>query len=591
MIANLKNLSKDQKIKAIMILREKQRRVRANKVLTHLDVFAPFRTTDKRYNLSFGGRGSGKSHELAITFIDKIRGKDYFRGVIMREVLGDIRDSQFRELCDLIEESGIEDEFTILKNTMTIVHNKTRNRIISKGFKKSAGKQTAKVKSIKDPTDIWVEEADEISHEDFIKADTSVRTKKSKGVRIWLTFNPEDAESWIKKVYCDKVRDDTLIVHSTYLDNLSNLQQSYVDALEMLKDDDSEWYAVFVLGQWGVKKVVSPFAGQYKKGKHEAKVKHQPIHNVFFSIDFNVNPFGCIVFQKWHDSEGPHCHVINEFTIPAGTTSAMAKMMTDGYARDLHMTEITGDHMGMNAQINRNDNNALFTDLRNELGLHENQLRVPANPRHKKSGNDVNYFLMHFPDFKINPVTCPNLCRDMKIVEVDRTGSIIKANRKDVSQKADHLDCFVGSTKVATDIGHIRIDEIKVGDMVLTRGGFKPVTDVWSQFRPSYTFTFESGTEITCTKDHRFATDQLTWMPIGKMHKKGIAGIQLINKQLVSVKPVAMRYSGVQRVYDITVDEDHEFFANEILVHNCLRYMVNTYYAVDIERHQTTGYW
>jgi hypothetical protein len=32
--------------------------------------------------------------------------------------------------------------------------------------------------------------------------------------------------------------------------------------------------------------------------------------------------------------------------------------------------------------------------------------------------------------------------------------------------------------------------------------------------------------------------------------------------------------SGNERVYDLTVEGEHEFFANGVLVHNCLRYLV-----------------
>jgi len=38
---------------------------------------------------------------------------------------------------------------------------------------------------------------------------------------------------------------------------------------------------------------------------------------------------------------------------------------------------------------------------------------------------------------------------------------------------------------------------------------------------------------------------------------------------MVEAKPVAKNERVVPEVYDITVEDDHEFFANSILVHNC----------------------
>lgn len=411
-------------------------------ILTCLPVYEATINPTTRYNLLYGGRGGGKSHRLAQIFIDKARKPEYFRGVIMREVAGDIRDSQFQEIKDLIEESGLSREFRITENSMTITHVKTRNKIISKGFKKSAGNQTAKVKSIKDPTDIWIEEADEIGLEDFVKADTSVRTKRTDHVCIWLTFNPEDEESWIYKRFFDKIHPDTTITHSTYLDNAENLQQKYIDTLEQLKVDDPEWYAVYVEGKWGAKKIVSPFATQYKKAKHNAKVKFNPLYPIHFSIDFNYNPFSLICFQMFSDKDGDHCYVVDEMGIKDGTINSMATEIKAKYGRYLSLSTFTGDYNGTHKQINMDDNLSLFAKLRKALGMSKSQFKLLPNPRHKKSRSDCNDFLLYFPDFKINPIECSGLCRDMRVVQVDAHGGIIKKNRKDDTQLSDFCDGF-----------------------------------------------------------------------------------------------------------------------------------------------------
>jgi hypothetical protein len=41
-----------------------------------------------------------------------------------------------------------------------------------------------------------------------------------------------------------------------------------------------------------------------------------------------------------------------------------------------------------------------------------------------------------------------------------------------------------------------------------------------------------------------------------------------------------------QRVYDIMVEDKHEFFANNILVHNCLDYFMTSAFASDYENYQ-----
>lgn len=223
--------------------------------LSIIEPHEPALYSTKRYNLLYGGRGGAKSFSTATIFICKALSKNYFRGVLMREVLSDIRQSQFQEIKDIIEDAGLTSLFHIRENTMEIVCKRNGNKIISKGFKKSSGNQTAKIKSIKDPSDIWIEEADEVSEQDFIKADTSVRTTKAEYVHIWLTFNPENEDSWINKrwFYNNEPREseDTLIIHTTYYDNADNLKPSYIKTLEALRETNPGYAKVYIDGQWG----------------------------------------------------------------------------------------------------------------------------------------------------------------------------------------------------------------------------------------------------------------------------------------------------------------------------------------------------
>jgi hypothetical protein len=75
------------------------------------------------------------------------------------------------------------------------------------------------------------------------------------------------------------------------------------------------------------------------------------------------------------------------------------------------------------------------------LGLRESQLKVSNNPTHENSRADCNYYLYHHPDMKIHK-RCVGTIRDMRNVQVDAFGAIIKRNRKDLNQRADFLDNF-----------------------------------------------------------------------------------------------------------------------------------------------------
>lgn len=135
--------------------------------------------------------------------------------------------------------------------------------------------------------------------------------------------------------------------------------------------------------------------------------------------------------------------------------------------------------------------------------------------------------------------------------------------------------CFKGDTLVATLQGDKRIDEIKAGDLVLTRKGFKKVTRAWcSGKKDCIELTMNNGNSIVCTPDHRFITaqneeieakditpetDLLRYVTM----KDGEVFFSL--EHVKHTKPVP----GKQKVYDIEVEDAHEFFANGVLVHNC----------------------
>ena len=135
--------------------------------------------------------------------------------------------------------------------------------------------------------------------------------------------------------------------------------------------------------------------------------------------------------------------------------------------------------------------------------------------------------------------------------------------------------CFKGGTLITTDKGGKPIEKIKEGDLVLTRNGYKKVTHSWCSGEKDCISVNVEGTEIICTPDHRFIdafnneieaqdlTEELTLLKAVKFRKDKY---QLRPTHLTAkTSSVVGRYT----VYDIEVEDCHEFFANGVLVHNC----------------------
>ncbi|WP_080057193.1 PBSX family phage terminase large subunit [Spirosoma aerolatum] len=237
-------------------------------------LYKPVFTTQARYIDCWGGRGRGGSHFATDYFLYLIQQPDYFRGYLMREVLNDVRESLFRDMLDRMDEKGIDyksrtSRFLVNDHHMSITDLVTGNRILSKGFKKQSGKQTAKLKSLAGATHVIIEEAEEVEEDEFMKLDDSFRTKKG-NIQIIRLFNPPRKNHWLIKKYYN-LQEASLIDHqgdivegyyhatpkqipnflsifSTYKDNLRNLNPTFVANLESYQISRPDWYYTTVLG-------------------------------------------------------------------------------------------------------------------------------------------------------------------------------------------------------------------------------------------------------------------------------------------------------------------------------------------------------
>lgn len=203
-------------------------------------VYAPLFTEKPRYFILMGGRGAGRSTVASQFANAKLMAPEYFRCAIMRYILGDIRNSIYREITDRADENGVTEELSINDSSMIIEHG--ANSINAVGFKKSSGDQKSKLKSLANYNCVIIEEADEIPEEDFIQLDDSLRTVKG-DITIILLLNPPPKSHWIVKRWFDlapsEVPDfyvpklkasitDTVFIHTNYKVNEKNLSRASI---------------------------------------------------------------------------------------------------------------------------------------------------------------------------------------------------------------------------------------------------------------------------------------------------------------------------------------------------------------------------
>ena len=229
------------------------------------DVYLDWLKSRKRCLLAYGGRDSAKSYSAAQKVVISLLSERYCKVVCLRKIFADIKDSQFETIWAVIETWGLEAEFQYTKSPLEI-RCKNGNIVLARGLDRPA-----KLKSVKDPTIVWIEEADEIAFEDFIKSDTSIRSSyRDALLQIILTFNPENESGWIAETffppakldyerddgefdYVPSPRDDTLILHTTYKHNqwCPPERAERYEALKYALGDDNNYYRVYCLGLWG----------------------------------------------------------------------------------------------------------------------------------------------------------------------------------------------------------------------------------------------------------------------------------------------------------------------------------------------------
>src|SRR5690606_26209995 len=68
---------------------------------------------------------------------------------------------------------------------------------------------------------------------------------------VILVMNPSRVDHWIyKRFFKDGAEDNCTYIHTTYLDNVNNLDQSFIDQLERLKLNNLKKYNHLVMGEW-----------------------------------------------------------------------------------------------------------------------------------------------------------------------------------------------------------------------------------------------------------------------------------------------------------------------------------------------------
>lgn len=288
--------------------------IKANRIFKEPD------QSQKRYIVMKGSAGSGKSVDTAQHYILRLMSDSGRNLLCVRKSDVTNRDSTFAELQGAIFRMFGEQYkkyWYINSSDMRLECIANHNQIFFRGVNDE--KQREKLKSIAVKrgklTDVWIEEATELTQNDFEIIDDRLRGELPKGqfYQIRLTFNPVSSSHWIKKHFFDRADPDVFTHHSTYKDNRF-IDEAYYRRMERRKEVDPDGYRIYGLGEWGevgglilTNYVVEDFDTSPERFDYMVNAQ-----------DFGYNHADCIGEVGFKDGELYLCREIYEFEKDTG---------------------------------------------------------------------------------------------------------------------------------------------------------------------------------------------------------------------------------------------------------------------------------
>lgn len=335
-------------------------------------VYIPYLKKTKPINVFYGGRASGKTLfiiQKLVIYLYQNPGKNVT--VVMKEY-GHMWDKVIQDIIKVIDMLGLGEYVTVKKSPYKIIIQKTGQKASVFSFK--GGDDAEKMKGISGQDVIWFEEANNISPSVYKALTGSLRDSGRDNV-VYVSFNPESEDSWLKKYFFDVSGDiqrpvldskgnevfnskgeqifekatvtkggldveSILTVKTTYRDNEwggteagRKAKAKFIrDVIEPLKTSDPAVYEVWSKGNWGTtgKRIYTNY--RIQEFDYAQMLKENPKLVRTYGLDHGYDPDPNAFVASLIDKENKKIYVYDEYIGYRETPDVLAKILINrGY--------------------------------------------------------------------------------------------------------------------------------------------------------------------------------------------------------------------------------------------------------------------